>query len=117
MSHGDWKDAYKAACTGDIGLLRYHISNGVDVNFEHAEYPSGLLVASILSCQPSAALLLLDHGANPHGTAADMSQTPYAAACSLELAVVKERLEALGARPRSRLAHLVRRFRLPTPRT
>lgn len=33
MSAGDWKDLYKAASEGDLDLVKYHISSGIDPNY------------------------------------------------------------------------------------
>ncbi len=83
-------------------MLRHHIANGVDVNFDHAEHLYSMLVGSILSLQPEAALLLLESGANPNGTAADSKLSPYEAACRMKLEVVRTKLVALGVQPTNR---------------
>ena len=60
MSAGDWKELFAAACDGRIELVRYHVKNGVDVNYAHPEFLSTPLVACILARQPAVADLLLD---------------------------------------------------------
>ncbi len=34
---GDWKDMYNAAERGDVACVRYHLSAGVDVDYQHPE--------------------------------------------------------------------------------
>jgi uncharacterized protein len=65
MSGGDWKDMFHAACEGDVELVRYHVENGVDVDYAHPEFRSTALVASLLAGHEKVAHLLLDHGADP----------------------------------------------------
>jgi hypothetical protein len=65
MSGGDWKEMFHAATSGDVALVEFHLGQGVDPNFAHAEFLELPLVASILAGQEGAAHLLLDHGAIP----------------------------------------------------
>lgn len=65
MSAGDWKDLYAAAREGDVELVRFHLDQGVDPDFVHAEYQSTVLVAAILGRHREIAELLLDRGASP----------------------------------------------------
>jgi len=66
MSAGDWKDLYAAALVGDLGLVRYHISEGVDPNYQHPEIMCTPLVASLIRGHGEIAHFLLEHGADPH---------------------------------------------------
>lgn len=65
MSAGDWKEMYQAATTGDLELVRYHIKNGVDPNYQHPEILSAPLVTAIIHGHSRVAEFLLQHGANP----------------------------------------------------
>ena len=47
MSHGDYKDFFRAACDGDLELVRHHLLGGIDVDFIHPELMSTALVAAI----------------------------------------------------------------------
>lgn len=97
MSGGDWKELFRAACEGDIELVRYHVKNGVDVNYAHPEFLSTPLVACILEKQEAVAALLLDHGANPLLPSEFDKLTPVQAARQVALPALEARLRALGA--------------------
>ncbi len=97
MSGGDWKELFQAACDGHIELLRYHVRNGVDVNYAHPEYLSTPLVGCILAQQAEAAMLLLDHGADPLLLSEFDALTPVQAARQAGLPEVEARLRAMGA--------------------
>jgi ankyrin repeat protein len=97
MSGGDWKELFQAACEGDIELVRYHVKNGVDVNYAHPEFLSTPLVACILERQEAVAALLLDHGANPLLPSEFDALTPVQAARKVALPELEARLRAMGA--------------------
>ncbi len=99
MDGGNWKEMFNAACEGDLDLVRYHVSNGVDVNYAHPEFLSTPLVASILARQEEAALLLLESGADPHLPSEFDALTPIQAASRVGLPALVTRLQALGATP------------------
>jgi len=97
MSAGDWKELFLAACDGRIELVRYHVKNGVDVNYAHPEFLSTPLVACILARQEAVAGLLLDHGADPLLLSEFEGLTPVQAARQAGLAELEARLRAMGA--------------------
>lgn len=66
MSAGDWKDMYEAALDGDLALVRYHISAGVNPNHQHPEILRTPLVASLINGHDEIAHYLLEHGADPN---------------------------------------------------
>lgn len=65
MSGGDWKEMYVAAADGNFELVKYHIENGVDPNYQHPEILSTPLVAGILNGHHDVVEFLLNHGADP----------------------------------------------------
>lgn len=65
MAAGDWKEMYNAASTGDLALVQYHITNGVNPNYQHPEILCTPLVAAINAGHVSIAKYLLQHGADP----------------------------------------------------
>ena len=65
MSHGDYKDFFRAACDGDLELVRHHLGQGVDVDFIHPELQSTALVAALELGRADVAAVLLAHGADP----------------------------------------------------
>lgn len=80
MSAGDWKEMYLAATKGDIELVRYHVKNGVNPNYQHPEILSTALVASIINNHLEIAEFLLNHGADPHLLSEFDNLTPLQAA-------------------------------------
>jgi uncharacterized protein len=96
VSGGDWKDMFDAACSGDVELLRYHLDNGVDVDYAHPEYQSTALVASILAGHERVAHILLDHGADPLLRSDLEEMTPIQAAHLAGCPSVAARLLDLG---------------------
>jgi hypothetical protein len=97
MSGGNWKEMFNAACEGDLQLLAYHVSAGIDVNYAHPEFLATPLVASILAKQEAASLYLLAHGADPHLRSESDGLTPAQAAKQAGLVAVQIRLHDLGA--------------------
>lgn len=98
MSAGDWKDLYQAALTGDLALVRHHISEGVDPNYQHPEILCTPLVASLVHGHLEIAQYLLDHGASPHLLSEFDGLTPLQAARRHGHDAFAKRLAALGAR-------------------
>jgi uncharacterized protein len=80
MSAGDWKEMFIAAEEGNLPLLRYHLSEKVDPNYQHPEYMCTPLVACILAGQYDAAALLLQMGADPRLRSQGEAMTPLEAA-------------------------------------
>lgn len=80
MSGGDWKEMYVAATSGNIELLKYHIENGVDPNYQHPEILCTPLVASIIAGDSKIAEYLLSHGADPNLLSEFDNLTPLQAA-------------------------------------
>jgi len=65
MSAGDWKELYLACERGDIETVGYQLRRGVDPNYQHPEFMSTVLFASIKSGRGDIVRLLLDSGADP----------------------------------------------------
>lgn len=97
MAGGNWKEMYIAGCEGDLELVKYHVKQGVDVNYAHPEFLSTPLVASALAGQEEVALYLLDSGANPHLPSEFDALTPIQAARKAKLAGLEAKLTQLGA--------------------
>jgi uncharacterized protein len=97
MSAGDWKDLYKAACEGDLALVKHHVDAGVDLNYAHPEFFSTPLVGAIRARQEEVALFMLEHGADPNLMSEMDAMTPLQAARQCGLAGVEARLRSLGA--------------------
>lgn len=76
MSAGDWKDMMSAIQKGQIEIVKYHISNGVNPNFEHPEYFTTPLVESILHERIDVIQYLLDNGADPTIKSGFQNQSP-----------------------------------------
>lgn len=69
MSGGDWKEMLVAVQMGNLDLVKYHISEGIDVNYEHPELMTTALIESIQYDQLEIAEVLLEHGASPNQNA------------------------------------------------
>lgn len=80
MSAGDWKDLYQAAVAGDLALVRYHISEGVNPNYQHPEILCTPLVTSLIHGHRDIAHHLLAHGADPSLLSEMDALTPLQAA-------------------------------------
>lgn len=77
---GDWKDMYAAAERGDVACVRYHLSAGVDVDYQHPEAMVSALVASVQAGHSEVVHALLAHGADPNLPAELGHVTPLQAA-------------------------------------
>ncbi|QKO20917.1 ankyrin repeat domain-containing protein [Rhodoferax sp. BAB1] len=98
MSAGDWKQLYAAAQSGDLLLVRYHISAGVNPNYQHPEVLCTPLVASLIQGHDDVALYLLEQGADPQLRSEFDDLTPLQAARQYGRVALLPRLLALGAR-------------------
>lgn len=94
---GDWKNMFAAALEGDLGLVDFHLDHGIDVDFQHPEYMSSVLVASICAGQEDVAHHLLDRGADPLLRSDFEEMTPVQAASLHGMAPLVDRLVAAGA--------------------
>lgn len=100
MSAGDWKELYQAAITGREELVRYHLAHGVDPNYQHPEVLSTPLVGAILGGHTGAALVLLEHGADPRLRSFFDDLTPLEAAKRMRDQEVLRKLLDRGVTPR-----------------
>ena len=97
MDGGNWKEMYMAACEGDLELVKYHVKNGVDINYAHPEFLSTPLVACSMAGQEEVALYLLASGASPHLHSEFDALTPIQAAQQAGLVTLVAQLVQLGA--------------------
>ncbi|KHD88382.1 MAG: ankyrin [Bdellovibrio sp. ArHS] len=100
MSAGDWKEMYSAAQRGDMELVRYHIENGVNPNYQHPEILATPLVAAIAAGHTEVALYLLEHKADPRLKSFFDDQTPLEAATFYKNKIVLEELRKRGVQPK-----------------
>jgi hypothetical protein len=77
---GDWKEMFRAAQEGDLELVKYHIKNGVDPNYQHPEYLTSVLIEAAGLGQEEVVAYLLEHGADPHAKAVMGGETALDAA-------------------------------------
>lgn len=102
MSAGDWKDLYQAAVAGDFALVRYHVDEGVNPNYQHPEILCTPLVASLIHGHGEIAHYLLEHGADPHLRSELDDLTPLQAARKHGREEFVSLLRRLGAKETSR---------------
>ena len=69
-----------AAQQGNLALVRYHVEQGVDPNYQHPELLTTPLIESIEYGHAGITAFLLAHGADPHLPAGFSSDTPWAVA-------------------------------------
>lgn len=65
MSGGDWKELLVAVQDGDFDLVKYHVANDIDLNYQHPEIFTTLLIESIVHNHYDIATYLLENGADP----------------------------------------------------
>lgn len=83
---GNWKDLVKAAGQGDLEHAKYHLAQGVDPNFQHAEYFTAPIFEAIRNNQLEMVKLLVEEGkANPDLMEEMTDSTP------IELALEEEK--------------------------
>lgn len=62
---GDWKEMLTAAEKGDVALVRYHLRQGIDPNYQHPELLTTALIESAMHGHLEVVKLLLENGAKP----------------------------------------------------
>ena len=97
MDGGNWKEMFNAACEGDLELVKYHVKNGVDLDYAHPEFLATPLVACTLAGHEHVALYMLEAGANPHLHSEFDGLTPIQAARQVHLSALEEQLRQRGA--------------------
>ena len=98
MEGGNWKEMFNAACDGNLELVKYHVQNGVDVNYAHPEFLSTPIVACALEGQEPVALYLLESGADPNLFSEFDAMRPLQAARKAGLTTLEARLMEFGAK-------------------
>ncbi|WP_299899541.1 ankyrin repeat domain-containing protein [uncultured Aquimarina sp.] len=89
MSGGNWKDMLLASQTGDLELVKYYVTNGVDINYQHPEAMTTPLIESIRFGNLSIAKYLLEHGADIN------AKEGFSGDTALSLAKEKSNIKAL----------------------
>jgi len=65
MAAGDWKEMLIASQTGDLKLVRYHISMGENPNYQHPEFLTTPLIEAATFGHKEIVEYLLANGADP----------------------------------------------------
>jgi ankyrin repeat protein len=73
---GDWKEMFLGVETNDFDLVRYHISSGIDLNYQHPEFLTSALIESINQNHLEMMTFLLENGAIPDLREAFSFKTP-----------------------------------------
>ena len=84
MSHGDWKDMFKAIQQNDPELVLFYLKMGIHIDYQHPEYMTNVLCESIRQKNENLISLLLSHGANPNIREMDTGKTPLEIARELK---------------------------------
>lgn len=96
MSAGNWKEMFAAAQNGDLELLRHHIKQGANPNYQHPEILCTPLVTAIIAGHTDIAIYLLEENADPNLRSYYDNMTPLEAATKYANPVVLEKLRGLG---------------------
>lgn len=75
MAAGDWKDMLYAAQNGDLHLVKFHIEEGENPNYQHPEFLTTPLIESVTNGHTHVVRYLLENGANPNIKAGFSSDT------------------------------------------
>lgn len=59
---GEWKELLRASESGDVSLVKYHLSNRVDPNWQHPEYFTAPIFEGIRNGRIEVVQALLQHG-------------------------------------------------------
>ena len=84
---------YRAANIGDLELLKSHIQNGVNPNYQHPEIHATPLVTSICLGHEAVALFLIEHGADPYLVSLSENMNAFEAAEKYERSEVLRALK------------------------
>jgi NAD(P)-dependent dehydrogenase (short-subunit alcohol dehydrogenase family) len=93
---GNWKDLLKASGQGDVALIRYHLQQGVDPNFQHPEYFTCPIFDAVRNGHWNAVKVLIEEGnADPNCTEELSDQTPIEAAVESKHYEIAEYLNSI----------------------
>ena len=81
---GDWKEMFLGVETNDFDLVRYHISNKIDLNYQHPEFLTSALIESINRNHLEMMIYLLENGALPDIKEAFSNKSPMTIAKELK---------------------------------
>lgn len=91
MSGGDWKEMFYAAQDGNLDLVRYHLRNGIDVNYKHPEFLTTALIVGVENGHLEIVKFLLENGADPK------LKDDFSSKNALEVAKIYKRKEIIKA--------------------
>lgn len=107
MSAGDWKDMLSAVQMGRISVVKYHIDQGIDLNYQHPELMTTPLIEAVIHEEVQIVKLLLENGADPKLRAGYDGESPMAVAKSVRNPEIIGALRAcLSSRDHSTLAYI-----------
>jgi uncharacterized protein len=81
---GDWKEMFLGVETNDFDLVRYHLSNDIDLNYQHPEFLTSALIESINRNHLEMMVYLLENGALPDLKEVFSNKTPMTIAKELK---------------------------------
>jgi len=90
MAAGDWKEMYKASLEGDLELVKFHLREGIDPNYQHPEILSLPLVAAIQAGHTEIVKALLEAGAKTRLISVFDNMTALQAAKQSDNSEIKE---------------------------
>ncbi len=81
---GDWKEMFRGVETNDFELVKYYISMGVDLNYQHPEFLTSALIESINRNHLEMMEFLIQNGALPDIKEAWSNKSPMSIAKELK---------------------------------
>lgn len=101
----------KAVEQGDIELVQYHLDNGIDVNYEHPEIITTVLIESVKSGNVEMTRFLIERGADPYKKAGFGNLNAIQTALQLEGKEMVSMLDGMNLRVESKsIWSILRRF-------
>lgn len=73
---GNWKEMFLGVETNNFDLVRYYISKGIDLNFQHPEFLTSALIENINRNHLEMMVYLFDSGVLPEVKEAFSNKSP-----------------------------------------
>lgn len=103
MGHGEWKQLIAGVQNNDVRMVRFYISEKIDLDFQHPEFMSSALIESIRLGHYEIAKLLLESGASADIREAYSNLSPLSVARSTGHKTMIQLIKSYSKEPENRL--------------